>query len=62
MIDRKGRRIRHGTVTEDAVCIQDGCPLKAEEPMSIRAAYRHHDKTGHTVLLQRIKMTEVSRP
>lgn len=62
MIDRKGRRIRQGTVQEDAICVTDGCPLRGEEPMTVRAAYRHHEDTGHTIVIQRIKMKEVSRP
>lgn len=58
MIDRHGRHIRSAIVTEDAICTD--CP--GDDLMTVRAAYKHHAATGHTIRIQRIRITEVSRP
>jgi hypothetical protein len=66
MIDRKGRRVRTQTVEENAVCRD--CPEGRSTVMgvggllTVRQGYAHHDETGHTVVIQRIKLKELSRP
>jgi hypothetical protein len=66
VIDRKGRRKRTQTVEENAMCKEPSCPkgrssVLGEDLMTIRQGYAHHDATGHTVVLQRIKLVEVSK-